>query len=101
MSIQGSINQMIGTVGALTSLSKIAEQRMQRANTKAQAAQQAKKVQRRKFREYLAQMPTSFGGTVGDLPKNVQKTIAKKYSSNERKSIMDEMDQKRIKDGKK
>ena len=41
---------------------------------------------------YLSQMPTSLGGVVGELPKDVQKTIASTYSKSERRSIMDRMD---------
>ena len=44
---------------------------------------------------YLSQMPTSLGGVVGDLPKDVQKTIAKTYSKSERTTLMDRMDKER------
>jgi hypothetical protein len=41
---------------------------------------------------YLQKQPTSFGGTVGELPTNIQKQIASQYSKSERKKLMDTMD---------
>src|SRR5699024_6555776 len=52
----------------------------------------AKQKQRRKFMDYLAKQPTSLGGTVGDLPYDLQKQIASQYSRNDRRTMMDRMD---------
>lgn len=52
----------------------------------------AKRTQRNFVRDYLSKMPTSLGGTVGDLPENFQKQIASQYSKSQRKKIMDRMD---------
>ena len=41
---------------------------------------------------YLGRMETSLGGTVAELPKNVQHEIAKTYTRSQRKTIMDRMD---------
>ena len=55
-------------------------------------AQTEKRKGRRRFAEYLALEPTGYGGTVGQLPKNVQKELAKQYSKAERKKLMDRRD---------
>lgn len=73
------------------------EEIMQEAMQKVATKQEAQLKQRRNFMNYLKTQPTSFGGTVGDLPMNVQKEIAKGYSKTERKNLMDMMD----KEGKK
>lgn len=101
MSIQRSINKLVGSISALsiaknnliTSVAKnnlIAKQEM--AAEQVRQIQEAKKTQRRNFMEYLSKMPTSLGGTVGELPKDVQKTIASTYSKSERRAMMDRMD---------
>ena len=61
--------------------------------------QEAKKTQRRNFMSYLAQQSTSLGGTVGELPKFIQKQIASQYDKKQRKTMMDRMD-KEAKNGK-
>ena len=61
--------------------------------------QEAKKTQKRNFMSYLAQQSTSLGGTVGDLPKDLQKQIASQYSKSQRKTMMDRMDEE-AKNGK-
>lgn len=53
---------------------------------------EAKKTQKRNFMTYLAQQPTSLGGTVGDLPSDLQKQIASQYGKNERRTMMNRMD---------
>lgn len=99
MGIQSSINRALGIAAAgatavrarIDAANKlIAEQ--EAAAKKVKQIQEAKKKQRRNFMTYLSQMPTSLGGVVGELPKDVQKTIAKTYSKSERRSIMDRMD---------
>lgn len=57
--------------------------------------QEAKKNQRRNFMSYLTQQPTSLGGTVGDLPKDMQKQIASQYSKADRRKLMDQMDKEK------
>ena len=55
--------------------------------------QKAAKATRRNFiRDYLAQQPTSFGGTVGDLSPDLQKKIASQYDRNARRRMMNQMD---------
>ena len=63
------------------------------------ARAQAKKTQRRKFMDYLAKQPTSLGGTVGELPKPLQKQVASQYTRSQRKEMMDRMDRE-ANDGK-
>lgn len=53
---------------------------------------EAKKTQRRNFMTYLAQQPTSLGGTVGDLSPDLQRQIASQYGKNERRTMMNRMD---------
>lgn len=69
------------------------EERQELAMKKMNEQAQAKKTQRRNFRTYLAQQPTSLGGTVGDLPKEAQKQIASQYTRSQRKAMMDRMDE--------
>lgn len=52
------------------------------------------KNERRNFMEYLKQQNSSLG-RIGDLPAEVQKSIAKTYSSSDRKKLMDQEDAKR------
>lgn len=61
--------------------------------------QEAMKKQKRNFMDYLAQQSTSLGGTIGDLPKDLQKQIASQYTKSQRKTMMDKMD-KEAKNGK-
>lgn len=61
--------------------------------------QEAKRTQKRNFMSYLAQQSTSLGGTVGDLPMQLQEQIASQYSKAQRKTMMDRMD-KEAKNGK-
>lgn len=58
-----------------------------------QSVTQAQK--RRYFMDYLREQPTSFGGTVGELPHKVQRQIAGEYSRKERKALMDRIDKER------
>lgn len=66
--------------------------RQQEAINKTNGIIEAKKAQRRNFMEYLRKQPTDLGGTVGDLPINLQKQIASQFSKNARKKLMDKMD---------
>lgn len=104
MSIQGSVNQVISSIGAAASISKGIK--LQRDKVKQEVAQkqmkqqqEAKKTQRRNFMDYISSMPTSLGGTVGQLPKDMQKQIASTYTKSQRKTMMDRMD-KEAKNGK-
>lgn len=94
--IQSAVNSMIGSVAATAFVAKKAGMRSEEAaKTAKQSAQNEvtqKKKQRRNFSEYLAKQPTNLGGTVGDLPKSVQKQIAAQYTKSQRKSLMDSMD---------
>lgn len=104
MSIQGSVNQVISSIGAAASIGKGIK--LQRDKVKQELAQkqmkqqqEAKKTQRRNFMDYLSKQTTSLGGTVGDLPKDLQKQMASQYSKSQRKAMMDRMD-KEAKNGK-
>ena len=104
MSIQGSVNQVISSIGAAASIGKGIK--LQKDKVKQELAQkqmkqqqEAMKTQRRNFMDYIAQQSTSLGGTVGDLPKSTQKQIASQYSKSQRKTMMDRMD-KEAKNGK-
>lgn len=70
------------------------ETKMEEANNTSQKQVKAKASQRRRFKDYLAKMETSLGGTVGDLPAEAQAYIASQYSRKDRKKIMDEEDRK-------
>ena len=70
------------------------ETKMEEANNTSQKQVRAKASQRRNFNDYLAKMSTSMGGTVGELPKEMQRAIASQYSPKDRKKIMDEEDRK-------
>lgn len=104
MSIQGSVNQVISSIGAAASIGKGIK--LQRDKVKQELAQkqmkqqqEAKKTQRRNFMEYLKKQPISMGstslGTIGDLPKETQKQIASQYSKSQRKAMMDRMDKEK------
>lgn len=54
--------------------------------------QESQRSQKRNFKEYLSKLEIAGGGKVGDLPKNMQSAIAKQYSKEERKELMDRMD---------
>lgn len=99
--IQNAINRILGTGAGLVTAAKIAEDkkqapqsedRMKQSLKKVAKVNEAKQTQRRNFMNYLKTQSTSFGGTVGDLPMNVQKEIAKQYSPKERKTLMDKID---------
>lgn len=91
--IQSSINAMLGTVaGAAFGIKKTLQQRQQEQMKKVEQQQEAKKVQRRNFMNYLKKQPIAGGGTVGELPPQMQKQIASQYSKKERKQLMDAMD---------
>ena len=75
------------------------EEKQELAMKKTSEQAEAKKKQRRNFKTYLAQQPTSLGGTVGDLPSDLQKKIASQYSRSDRKRMMDQMDRE-AKNGK-
>lgn len=106
MSIQGSASKVIGAVGmaAKVAQDKFYQQtpqersaaRRESANRRAQDLVQNKDMQRKTrrnfMRDYLSKQPTSFGGTVGDLPKNMQRQIANQYTPAQRKKLMDEVD---------
>ena len=97
MSIQGSVNQVISSIGAAASIGKgIKLQRdkvkQELAQRRMEQQQEAKKTQRRNFMDYLSKQPTSLGRTIGDLPKDSQKQIASQYSKSQRKTMMDRMD---------
>lgn len=91
-------------MGARDVLSSIREvdslrERQKLAMKKMEEQAQAKKTQKRNFMTYLAQQPTSLGGTVGDLPSDLQKQIASQYGRNERRNMMNRMDRE-ANDGK-
>ena len=69
-----------------------AEEAAAKADKAMADAQTEKRKGRRRFAEYLALEPTGYGVTVGQLPKNVQKELAKQYSKAERKELMDRRD---------
>ena len=104
MSFQGDINRVLGMAAAgataykakAAAANKLLEKQKQAAD-KVKQVQQAKKTQRRNFMAYLGKMETSLGGTVAELPKNVQHEIAKTYTRSQRKTIMDRMDRENAK----
>lgn len=104
MSFQGDINRVLGMAAAgataykakMEAANKLLEKQEQAAQ-KVKQVQQAKKAQRRNFMAYLGKMETSLGGTVAELPKNVQHEIAKTYTRSQRKTIMDRMDRENAK----
>lgn len=90
--VGGALGSLAKVVGATSALAK----KQEIANQKAQQVKQAKQIQqktRRNFmRDYLSKQPTSLGGTVGDLPIDRQKQIAKTYDKNARRRMMNQMD---------
>lgn len=69
--------------------------KMSQAMSRVDRQSEAKKTQRRNFLDYIRSMPTSFGGTVGQLPKDMQKQIASTYTKSQRKAMMDRMDKEK------
>lgn len=69
--------------------------KMSQAMDRAGRQSEAKKTQRRNFLDYISSMPTSLGGTVGQLPKDMQKQIASTYTKSQRKTVMDRMDKEK------
>lgn len=106
MSIQGSASKVIGAAGMATKVAQDkfyqqrpherSEARREQANRRAQDLMQNKDMQRKTrrnfMRDYLSKQPLSFGGTVGDLPKDKQRQIASQYTPAQRKKLMDEVD---------
>lgn len=90
-----SARDVLSSIRETDSLREKQKQAMARMSEQAQA----KKTQRRNFMNYLAQQPTSLGGTVGDLPKSLQKQVASQYTRSQRKTMMDRMDEE-AKNGK-
>lgn len=66
--------------------------RQKESLAKADGIIEAKKEQKRNFMSYLQKQPIAGGGTVGELPIQVQKQIASQYSKTQRKKLMDTMD---------
>lgn len=99
MGFQSGINAALGSVaGAAFGIQKTLQQRQEEQMKKVKQQQEAKKTQRRNFMSYLSKQPIAGGGTVGELPKNMQKQIAKQYSPIERKKLMNTIDREN-KDG--
>lgn len=93
MGFQSGINAALGSIaGAAFGIQKTLQQRQEESIKKVKQQQEAKKVQRRNFMSYLKKQPIAGGGTVGELPINMQKQIASQYSKSERKKLMDTMD---------
>ena len=66
--------------------------RQEQAQEKTKQVQEAKTKQRRNFMEYLGKQQLRGGGTVGDLPQDIQKKIAQNYSKADRQKLMNQMD---------
>ena len=93
MGFQSGINAALGSIaGAAFGIQKTLQQRQQEANKKVEQQRLAKKTQRRNFMSYLQKQPIAGGGTVGELPKQMQKQIASQYTKTQRKQLMDAMD---------
>lgn len=97
MNFQSSVNRALGSIATVSTAKKftpknILTEKQDQAIEKVKQIQEAKTKQRRNFMDYLSKMPTSLGGTVGELPKDVQKTIASTYSKSQRRTLMDRMD---------
>lgn len=118
MSIQGSINSMIGSASHAISIANrlssqassqapsetaqtgaapaqphisVQQQAAQRAKQSAADAVEAKRTQRRNFMTYLQQRPAM----IGDLSPDAQKSIAKRYSPSQRQRIMNAADKEK------
>lgn len=74
--------------------------RHQEAMQKVANKQDVKQKQKRNFMSYLKEQPTNLGGKIGDLPIAMQKTIAKQYSKQDRKKLMDTIDREKNNDTK-
>ena len=98
--IQNAINKVLGTAALATRLSQELSDRQKKAMENVAKKQDAQQIQRRNFKNYLRKQPISGGGTVGQLPKQMQNIIAKQYSKAERKQLMDTMDKEKKKNGK-
>ena len=84
MSFQASVHSALSSVGrfaAFTEAKGALIQKQEQAKKKVEEVKEAKKTQRRNFMEYLRKQETSLGGTVGDLPPEVQKQIARLYGT--------------------
>lgn len=93
MGFQSGINAMLGTIaGGALAIGKTLQRRQEEANKKVEQQRMAKKAQRRNFMSYLQKQPIAGGGTVGELPKQMQKQIASQYTKTQRKQLMDAMD---------
>ena len=96
MNFQSSVNRALGSIATVSTAKKFTKnaltEKQDQAAEKVKQIQEAKTKQRRNFMDYLSKMPTSLGGTVGELPKDVQKTIASTYSKSQRRTLMDRMD---------
>lgn len=93
MGFQSGINAALGSIaGAAFGIQKTLQQRQEEQMKKVKQQKEAKKTQRRNFMNYLRKQPIEGGGTVGELPSQVQKQIASQYSKKERKQLMDAMD---------
>lgn len=93
MGFQSGINAALGSIaGAAFGIQKTLQQRQEEQMKKVKEQQEAKKTQKRNFMSYLSKQPIAGGGTVGELPTNIQKQIASQYSKSERKKLMDAMD---------
>lgn len=82
------------TQGMVKEASELAEfgRKIEAAKQALAVAQEQKRNTRRKFTDYMKDEPTSLGPSFGELDPNLQKAIAKQYTSKERKSIMDRKD---------
>lgn len=89
----------LSAMRARSTYDQMLDSRREAAMSKATSIAQSKANQRREFMSYLAQQPTSLGGTVGDLEMPLQRQIASQYSKSQRKAMMDRMD-KEAKNGK-
>lgn len=63
----------------------------QQAKQSAQNAINAKKEQRRSFKDYLARQPSSLG-PIGKLPPKIQQQIASQFTPSERRKLMNKID---------
>lgn len=93
---QSAWNSALGSIAtAGTVMKKGLALKQEEAMKKAEEVKQAKatqKTKRRNFMNYLKNEPTSLGGTVGELPVEVQKKIAAQYTKSQRKALMDRVD---------
>lgn len=95
----GSITKAIGLAKVIGKEKSKQLEKMAKAKQSSADAVEAKKTQQRDFMKYLANQPTSLGGTVGQLPIEMQKQIAESYSPEEREDFMNKIDEE-MKNGK-